>query len=65
MLSGWRDWQSDPHRRGADEKLKKSVQNIATVAFVPSSRVTARDIVNAQRVVATQGAIEKLQEVLA
>jgi large subunit ribosomal protein L4 len=48
-----------------DEKLQKSVQNIAGVAFVPSSRVTARDIVNAQRVVATRGAIEKLQEVLA
>jgi large subunit ribosomal protein L4 len=48
-----------------DEKLQKSVQNIAGVALVPSSRVTARDIVNAQRVVATRGAIEKLQEVLA
>jgi large subunit ribosomal protein L4 len=48
-----------------DEKLQKSVQNIAGVAFVPSSRVTARDVVNAQRVVATRGALEKLQEVLA
>jgi large subunit ribosomal protein L4 len=48
-----------------DEKLRKSVQNIAGVAFVPSSRVTARDVVNAQRVVATRSAIEKLQEVLA
>ena len=48
-----------------DEKLEKSVRNIQGVAFVPSSRVTARDIVNAQRVVATRGAIEKLQEVLA
>jgi large subunit ribosomal protein L4 len=47
-----------------DEKLEKSVRNIEGVAFVPSSRVTARDIVNAQRVVATRGAIEKLQEVL-
>jgi large subunit ribosomal protein L4 len=48
-----------------DEKLEKSVANISGVAFVVSSRVTARDIVNAQRVVATRGAIEKLQEVLA
>jgi large subunit ribosomal protein L4 len=48
-----------------DEKLQKSVRNLEGVAFVPSSRVTARDIVNAQRVVATRGAIEKLQEVLA
>jgi len=48
-----------------DDKLSKSVRNIAGVAFVPSARVTARDIVNAQRVVATRGALEKLQEVLA
>jgi large subunit ribosomal protein L4 len=48
-----------------DEKLQKSVQNIAGVAFVPSSRVTARDVMNAQRVLATRGAIEKLQQVLA
>jgi large subunit ribosomal protein L4 len=48
-----------------DEKLEKSVRNIEGVAFVASSRVTARDIVHAQRVVATRGAIEKLQEVLA
>jgi large subunit ribosomal protein L4 len=48
-----------------DEKLAKSVRNLEGVAFVPSSRVTARDIVNAQRVVATRSAIEKLQEVLA
>ena len=47
-----------------DEKLSKSVRNIAGVAFVVSSRVTARDIVDAQRVVATRGALEKLQEVL-
>jgi len=48
-----------------DEKLSRSVRNIAGVAFVPSARVTARDVVNAHRVVATRGALEKLQEVLA
>jgi len=48
-----------------DEKLAKSVRNIAGVAFVVSSRVTARDIADAHRVVATRGALEKLQEVLA
>jgi large subunit ribosomal protein L4 len=48
-----------------DEKLSKSVRNIPGVAFVASGRVTARDIVNAQRVLATRGAFEKLQEVLA
>ena len=47
-----------------DEKLARSVRNLAGVAFVPSSRVTARDIVDAHRVIATRGAIEKLQEVL-
>ena len=47
-----------------DDKLSKSVRNIAGVAFVASSRVTARDIADAQRVVATRGALEKLQEVL-
>ena len=47
-----------------DEKLFKSVRNLPGVASVVSSRVTARDIVDAQRVVATRGAIEKLQEVL-
>src|SRR5882757_6607880 len=45
-----------------DEKLAKSVRNIAGVAFVVSSRVTARDIADAHRVVATRGALEKLQE---
>jgi large subunit ribosomal protein L4 len=48
-----------------DENLAKSVRNIAAVSFVVSSRVTARDIVDAHRVVATRGALEKLQEVLA
>jgi large subunit ribosomal protein L4 len=48
-----------------DENLAKSVRNLAAVAFVPSSRVHARDVMNATKVVATRGAIEKLQEVLA
>jgi large subunit ribosomal protein L4 len=48
-----------------DENLSRSVRNIPGIAFVASSKVTARDVVNAQRVVATRGAFEKLQEVLA
>jgi large subunit ribosomal protein L4 len=48
-----------------DEKLAKSVRNLPGVVFVPSSRVTARAVLHAERVVATRGAIEKLQEVLA
>jgi large subunit ribosomal protein L4 len=48
-----------------DEKLAKSVRNLPDVEFVVSARVHARDIMNASKVVATRGAIEKLQEVLA
>ena len=48
-----------------DEKLARSVRNLPGVAIFPSARVTARDVMHADRVVATRGAIEKLQEVLA
>ncbi|PYR39838.1 MAG: 50S ribosomal protein L4 [Acidobacteria bacterium] len=48
-----------------DEKLSRSVRNIPGVSLVPSARVTARDILDAARVVATQAALEKLQEALA
>jgi large subunit ribosomal protein L4 len=47
-----------------DEKLSRSVQNMPGIALRASSRVSARDIANADRVVATRGAIEKLQEAL-
>jgi large subunit ribosomal protein L4 len=47
-----------------DEKLSRSVRNIPGVALVPSARLTARDVIYAGRVVATQGALEKLQEAL-
>lgn len=47
-----------------DEKLSRSVQNIPGIAVRASGRVSARDIANAERVVATRGAIEKLQEAL-
>jgi large subunit ribosomal protein L4 len=49
----------------ADENLARSLRNIPGVALVPSGRVTARDVANADRVVATKGAIERLQEALA
>jgi large subunit ribosomal protein L4 len=49
----------------ADEKLSRSVQNIAGVSLVASARLTARDVIGAGRVVATRGALEKLQEALA
>jgi ribosomal protein L4 len=41
------------------------VRNVPGIRFVPSHRVTARDVADATRVVATRGAIEKLQEALA
>lgn len=48
-----------------DEKLARSVRNIRGVSFLPSGRVTARDVIHAERVVATRSALEKLQEALA
>jgi large subunit ribosomal protein L4 len=47
-----------------DEKLSRSVRNIPGVSLVPSTQVTARDVIDARRVVATRGALEKLQEAL-
>jgi large subunit ribosomal protein L4 len=48
-----------------DEKLARSVRNIPGVAFLPSFRLTARDVLRAGRVVTTRGALERLQEALA
>ena len=47
-----------------DEKLSRSVQNMPGIAMRASGRVSARDIASADRVVATRGAIEKLEEAL-
>jgi large subunit ribosomal protein L4 len=47
-----------------DGKLALSVRNIPGVAFVPSARLTARDVAGAGRVITTKGALEKLQEAL-
>ena len=48
-----------------DEKFALSVRNIAGVTIVASNRVTARDVANTRKVVATKAAIEKLEAVLA
>jgi large subunit ribosomal protein L4 len=48
-----------------DEKLAKSVRNIPGVALVQSGRLSARDVADASRVVATREALERLQEALA
>ena len=47
-----------------DEKLARSVRNLPGIAFRQSARVTARDVMHADRVVTTRVAIEKLQEAL-
>jgi large subunit ribosomal protein L4 len=47
-----------------EDKLSRSVRNIDGVRIVASNRVSARDVVNARRLVVTQAAIEKLQEAL-
>ena len=47
-----------------DEGFALTTRNIAGVKLVPSSRVTARDVVDTTRVIATREAIEKLQESL-
>ena len=47
-----------------DDKLSRSVRNIPGVSLVASARLTAREVVDAGRVVATKSAIEKLQEAL-
>ena len=47
-----------------DEKFALSVRNLAGVRMLPSNRVTARDVMNTRKVVLTQAALEKLQDVL-
>ncbi len=48
-----------------DDKLSRSVRNLPGVSFVASSRLTARTVAGAARVVVTQRALERLQEALA
>jgi large subunit ribosomal protein L4 len=48
-----------------DDKLARSVRNIPGISMLSSGRVTARDIMHADRVVTTRSALEKLQEALA
>ena len=47
-----------------DENLSRSVRNIPGVSLVASQRLTARSVVDAERVVATRRALETLQETL-
>jgi large subunit ribosomal protein L4 len=47
-----------------EDKLALSMRNIEGVRVLPSNRVSARDVVDAGRVVLTQAALEKLQDAL-
>jgi large subunit ribosomal protein L4 len=47
-----------------DDNVLRSARNIAGVTIVPSGRLTARDLMNSARVIATRAAVERLQEVL-
>jgi large subunit ribosomal protein L4 len=47
-----------------DEKLHLSTRNITGVRFVAANRVSARDVMDATRVIATRTALERLQEAL-
>src|SRR5262245_45409351 len=47
-----------------DDNMSKSMRNIAGVSLVSSQRVTAREVLEARRLVVTKGALEKLQEAL-
>jgi large subunit ribosomal protein L4 len=47
-----------------DENFHASARNIRGVHVVASGRLTARDVMDSTRVVATRAALERLQEVL-
>ena len=47
-----------------EDKLSLSMRNIEGIRVLASNRISARDIVNARRLVLTQAAIQKLQEAL-
>jgi large subunit ribosomal protein L4 len=47
-----------------EDTLALSVRNIEGIRVLPSNRISARDVMNARRVVLTQAALEKLQEAL-
>jgi large subunit ribosomal protein L4 len=47
-----------------DEKLHLSTRNIAGVKFLAANRVSARDVMDAARIIATRTALERLQEAL-
>jgi large subunit ribosomal protein L4 len=47
-----------------DEGFAMAARNLAGVSLVASGRLTARDVMNTTRIIATRAAVERLQEVL-
>ncbi len=47
-----------------DDHLMLAVRNMPGVRFVPSGRVTPRDLMDCTRVIATRAAVERMQNVL-
>ena len=47
-----------------DDKLVRAARNLSAVLVVPSGRLTARQVMNAHRLIASRAAMERLQEVL-
>ena len=47
-----------------DEMFAASARNIRGVTLVASGRLTARDVMDTSRIIATKAAVERLQEVL-
>jgi large subunit ribosomal protein L4 len=48
-----------------DDDFQKAARNIAGISIVATAQLTARDVMNTTRIIATQAAMVKLQEVLA
>jgi large subunit ribosomal protein L4 len=48
-----------------DEGFVRAARNLSGVRLVASARVTARDVTDTTRVIATRAAVEKLQELFA
>jgi len=47
-----------------EDNFVRSARNITGVTLVPSGRLTARDVMDPVRIIATRAAVERLQEVL-
>jgi large subunit ribosomal protein L4 len=47
-----------------DQNFVRSARNVPGVTLVVSGRLTARDVMNTTRIIATRAALERLQEVL-